>query len=124
MVEYRTITTTIARVSWEKDFIRIKFLPSDKAFDLEEAKRQYEAAKQLAKGQRYKVLIDIRDVHISPEKDAQEFLSQLEEKVAEAILVNNLAARILSKFYVKMTSNNETKIFSKEKKAVDWLKNQ
>lgn len=117
----QTITTNLAELSNEGEFIRIKFVSSDESFDLEEAKRQYAAAKKLSSGQNYKVLIDVRDVSVSPEKDAQEFLIEVQEKIAEAILVNNLATRLLSRFYVRKSKNNPVRIFSKERKAIQWL---
>ena len=117
----QTITTDTAVLSLEEGYIRIKFYNSDSPFDLAEAKRQYDGARGLSKSQPYKVLIDIRDVNVSPKKEAQEFLSSVDEKIAEAILVNSLAARILSRFYMRRTVSNPVRIFSKEQKAVDWL---
>tara|TARA_B100000508_G_scaffold137355_1_gene131595 strand:+ start:116199 stop:116576 length:378 start_codon:yes stop_codon:yes gene_type:complete len=124
MVIHHTITTNVAELSWQDDFILIKFIQSDAAFDLEEAKRQYEAAKSLVNGEKYRVLIDVRDVSVSPEKEAQEFLSKVEEKIAEAILVNNLATRIISQYYITKNERSPVKIFTKKHKAIKWLKAQ
>lgn len=117
----QTITTNLAKLSNEGEFIRIKFINSEDPFDLEEAHRQYEAARKLSNNQNYKVLIDVRDVIVSPDKDAQEYLVEVQEKVAEAILVNNFAVRLLSRFYVRKSKNNPVRIFSKERKAIQWL---
>lgn len=124
MLERKTITTKIAKITREEDFLRIKFINSNDVFDLKEAVRQYEAATLLCRGEPYKVLIDVRGTNVSPQKDAQDFLSQVDEKIAEAIIVNSLAVRILSKFYMKSTSKNAVKIFSREDKAIEWLLKQ
>lgn len=124
MAKHRTITTGVAQITLKEGYVRIKFLDTDNPFDLEEAKLQYNAVKELTGGKQYRVLIDMRGVYVSPEKEAQEFLSQQEEKIAEAILVNSLAARIISKFYAKKTVNTPVKVFSQEAKAIDWLLKQ
>lgn len=124
MVRGKTITTKLAEISKEENFIRLKFFNSNEDFDLEEAKMQYNAASELCNGKPYKVLIDVRGVDVSPQKEAQDFLSHLDEKIAEAIIVNSLALRILSKFYKNKSSNNPVKIFSKEEKAIEWLLQQ
>lgn len=118
----RSITTNVAILSRSDGFIRIKFVDASDSFDLAEAKRQYEAAKILAENKKYKVLIDVRDVHVSPEKDAQEFLTNISEKVAEAVLVNSLATRLITRFYVRANKNTPVRVFSNEKKAIKWLK--
>ena len=124
MFERKTITTKVAKITREEEYLRIQFFESDESFDIEEAKSQYEAARELCDGEPYKVLIDVRGVNVSPQKEAQDFLSQVDEKIAEAIIVDSLAVRILSKFYKKSSSKNAVKIFSREDKAIRWLLKQ
>ncbi len=124
MVARKTITTKVSKIIKEDDFVRIKFFESENLFDLDEAKMQFDAAHSLCGGKPYKILIDIRGVNVSPDKDAQDFLSQLDNKIAEAIIVSNLAVRILSEFYRKKSTQNKVKIFSREDKAIEWLSKQ
>lgn len=121
MVEHRTITTGVTQITMEAGYLRIKFFDTENSFDLAEAKEQYRAVKMLSDGKHYKALIDIRNTYVSPEKEAQEFLSQIEEKIAEAILVDSLAAHIISKFYAKKAVKSPVKIFRNESKAIEWL---
>ena len=44
--------------------------------------------------------------------------------LADALVINSLAHKILANFYMKMNKPvKPTKIFTSQKKAVDWLKN-
>jgi hypothetical protein len=124
MVVRKTITTKVAEIIKEDGFLRIKFFETENLFDLAEAKMKFDAAFALCGGEPYKVLIDVRGVNVSPDRDAQDFLRQLDYKKADAIIVSNLAVRILSEFYRKRSTKNKVKIFSREDKAIEWLLKQ
>jgi hypothetical protein len=107
----------------ERRFIRLNLLETQNAYDIEEAKRQFEIASQITGGESYKLLIDTRGSNALPDKEAQDFTANAPLKMAEAIIVDSLSMRILSKFYMKKNTNNTVKIFSKEENAIDWLVN-
>jgi len=107
----------------ERGFVRLNLLETQKAYGLEEAKKQFDIASQITSDQKYKVLVDTRGSNALPDKDAQDFTSNSSSKIAEAIIVESLSMRILAKFYMKKNKNNVVKIFSKEKAAIEWLVN-
>ena len=124
MTKNRVYTTDICEMFWdERGFIRINFLDTQNAYGLEEAKRQFETALKITGGERCKVLIDTRGSNALPDKEAQDFTTNAPLRIAEAIIVDSLSMRILSKFYMKKNTNNTVRIFSKEKKAIEWLIN-
>ena len=73
--------------------------------------------------ERSKILIDTRGSNAVPDKEAQDFTTDAPLRIAEAIIVESLSMRILSKFYMKKNKNNTVKIFSDETKAINWLVN-
>lgn len=124
MSENRVYKTGVSEIFWDaRGFIRINLLDSQLAYDLEEAKKQFDMAFKITGGERSKVLVDTRGSNALPDKEAQDFTTTAPLRIAEAILVESLSMRILSKFYMKKNTNNTVKIFSKEKNAIDWLVN-
>jgi len=124
MTKNRVYTTDICEIFWdERGFIRLNFLETQNAYGLEEAKRQFDIALKITGGEKSKVLIDTRGSNALPDKEAQDFTTNAPLRTAEAIIVDSLSMRILSKFYMKKNTNNTVKIFSKEKNAIDWLVN-
>jgi len=124
MTKNRVFTTGVCEMFWdERGFVRLNLLETQKAYGLEEAKKQFDIASQITSDQKYKVLVDTRGSNALPDKDAQDFTSNSSSKIAEAIIVESLSMRILAKFYMKKNKNNVVKIFSKEKAAIEWLVN-
>ncbi len=104
--------------------LEIKFIDNDLKIDLEEAKAQYNAAKQLVGGKEMLVLVDARESMHDLTKEAKEFIAQVSEKKAEAIVVKELHQRIIATFYLKVTVmhyNHPVKVFSDRNEAVKWL---
>lgn len=118
------VTTNVAVLKKDLGFIRSTFFDSDTAFDLQEAKKQYQGILSITEGKPFKVLVDTRNSWIVPEKEAQSYISNLEGKIAEAIIVKTLAVRILSNFYIKLNEKVPSKVFTDEDKAIKWLKEQ
>jgi hypothetical protein len=122
MTKNRVYTSGVSEIFWdERGFIRLNLLETQNRFDLEEAKKQFDIAINIVGGEKYKLLIDTRGSNALPNKEAQEFASSVPKRIAEAILVESLSMRILSKFYMKKNKENTVKIFSKEKNAIEWL---
>lgn len=124
MTKNRVYTTDVCEMHWdERGFIRLNLIGTEKIFDINEAKLQFEIASKISEEKPWKVLIDTRGSNALPDKAAQDFASSAPMRIAEAIIVDSLSMRILSKFYSKKNQNNAVKIFSKEKNAIDWLVN-
>ncbi|MDZ4665701.1 MAG: STAS/SEC14 domain-containing protein [Bacteroidota bacterium] len=115
--------TTLISVTPE-GLLEVKFIDNDLKIDLEEAKAQYNAAKQLIEGDQMLVLVDARESIHELTKEAKEFIAQVSEKKAEAIVVKELHQRIIATFYLKATVtfyNHPVKVFSDRNEAVKWL---
>lgn len=124
MTKNNVYTTGVCEMFWdERGFIRLNLLETQNAFDLSEAKRQFETALKISNNKPWKVLVDTRGSNALPDKEAQDYTANADLRIAEAIIVDSLSMRILSKFYMKKNKNNAVKIFSKEKNAIEWLIN-
>lgn len=122
MTKNRVYTTNVCEMFLdERGFIRLNLQETKNSFDLNEAKRQFEIALKLSGNRPCKVLIDSRGSNAVPDKEAQDFTSNAPMKIAEAIIVESLSMRILSKFYSKENKKNTVKIFSNEDEAIEWL---
>lgn len=124
MTKNRVYKTDVCELHWDdRGFIRLNLLETQKAYDLKEAKKQFEIASKITGNKPWKTLVDTRGSNALPDKDAQDFTSEVPLRIAEAIIVDSLSMRILSKFYSKKNKNNVVKIFSKENNAIEWLLN-
>lgn len=122
MTKNRVYKTGVCEMYWdERGFIRMNLLETQNSFDLIEARRQFEVASIISQNRPWKVLIDTRGSNATPDKEAQDYTAKAPMRIAEAIIVDSLSMRILSKFYSKKNINNAVKIFSKEQNAIDWL---
>ncbi|MDX1651279.1 MAG: hypothetical protein R3277_02230 [Brumimicrobium sp.] len=123
MTKERVYETSVAILFWdEKGFVRLNFKDTGITYDLALAKKHLEMALEISNGLPFKILIDTRDCNLIIDKDAQDFSANISMKIAEAVIVNNLSMRILSKFYMKQNKKTPVRIFSSEEKAVAWLK--
>jgi hypothetical protein len=117
----KIIRTNVAELSKdERGFIRLKLLNTEADFDLTEAKQQFEAACFLSNNQPYKVLVDTREAFVSPDKEAERFITSVKLRYAEALIITSLHYRILAKFYVKGLPHS-AKVFRDEEEAIDWI---
>lgn len=108
-------------------FLRIEFLHTAGSFDLEEAKRNIEAARILTREKRMPVLLDLRKGFHTPTPEARQYIAQeqpyTKHRLAEAFLLNSLGNFILVSFYIKFNKPpNPAKIFRSETSAIDWLR--
>jgi hypothetical protein len=128
MLVNNSITCTCAVVSVDpKGFLRMTMRKTEDEIDLAEAKLHIEAAHTLTAGKRMPVLIDARN-YVSMTKEAREYFSKNEivegKRIAEALLVNNLASKLMAKAYTVFNKpDNPHKIFTSENEAVKWLLN-
>ncbi|MEX2484006.1 MAG: hypothetical protein WED10_05595 [Brumimicrobium sp.] len=124
MTKQRVYKTHVSKMYWDKrGFIKMDLLETQNPFDLAEAIRQSDISREITGDTPFKLLIDTRKSNAVPDKNSQEFASNQQNKIAEAIIVDALPMRILAKFYVKQNSRNPVKIFSNEDEAVEWLIN-
>lgn len=118
------VTDTAVFSLMPEGILRATFFSNDKTIDLEEAVKHIDAANKLTSGKKALVLIDARQSLHNITKEAKEFISKSDNKIAEAILVKELHQRIVVNFYLKVAntfSSHPTKIFTDETEAVNWL---
>ena len=64
--------------------------------------------------------------HVTITKEAKEYAVKIEDIApikASAILVNNLGYKLIAEFYYRINKPRKPfKIFNKEEKAIEWLK--
>ena len=99
---------------------------SDVNFKLKDAIETNNAIFKMANGKPYTVLVDGRGVYGNITNEARNHFvidpKTKDIRLAEALLIDNLPARIFANFYIKVNKpNNPVKIFSKKQKAVEWL---
>jgi len=122
------ITTGTSMISVTPEgLLEIKFLDNDRKIDLDEAKAQYKAAKQLLTHDKMLVLIDAREAVHEVTKEAKDFIASISEKKAEVIVVKELNQRFVATFYLKNSISifsHPIKVSSDRTEAVKWLLSQ
>ena len=111
----------------EGNVVLLKF-KEDVVFELRDAIEANKAIYSIVKGKRFLSLVDAR-LYGSISADAREFFAKdtltKEIKIAEAIVINTLPARLYAKFYIRLSkSANPVKIFSDIYDAKLWLQLQ
>lgn len=92
--------------------------------DAKDSQENYEAIVELSEGKPYAVLVDARvTVTITREALAHSTRREHSEKlIANAIVINSLANRLICNFKIRMQKNNgATKLFNEYDKALEWL---
>lgn len=93
--------------------------------DKEDAADNFLVARYLTGGKRFLKLVDSRKAY-RIKKDARAFIERQNNSdihIAKAILVSSLISKYLMKFFINIESPKfPQKIFTSEKKAIDWLK--
>jgi hypothetical protein len=121
------IRSRIAELSFSDEGILHVRLLEGMEIDLENAMENFEISKQLTKGKRYAAFTDARAT-LTITKEAMAFGSGKvanENLIAQAILIQSLANRILGNFMIKFHKPlAPTRLFSKEEEAMDWLRAQ
>jgi hypothetical protein len=92
---------------------------------LEDAKENIDAVRILAKGKKVPVFVDITEVK-GADREAREYLSSKETgdiQSACALLVGSALSRLVGNFFLGLNKTPfPTRLFTDEKKAIDWLK--
>lgn len=94
--------------------------------DLEAAIENYEISVKLTKGKRYITLVDARN-HVTITDEAKKYAAQpflYTHVIAQAIVINSLATRLLANFLIKFARRNanvDMRLFNDYNKALDWL---
>jgi hypothetical protein len=111
----------------EGNIILLKF-KEDGVFELRDAIETNKAIYSIVKGKPFLSLVDVR-VYGSISAGAREFFAKdtltKEIKIAEAIVVNTLSARLYAKFYIRLSrAANPVRIFGDISDAKLWLQLQ
>lgn len=127
MLDMNTISLEKVEIVLEPlGFLRMKFKDSEEEVDIQEAKEHMEACLKITKGKKIPVLLDARNGLPPMSEAALSYFAKNELthlRLAEAILINSLAKRIIARFYFLFHKpNNPLKIFASEKEAIFWLK--
>lgn len=93
--------------------------------DLDVQVRLHEKYTEICEGKRLPFLYEAMD-HVTITKEAKEYVVKIEDispVKATAVLVNNLAYKLIAEFYYRVNKPKKPfRIFSKEDKAVEWLR--
>ncbi|MGZ3883709.1 MAG: DUF7793 family protein [Bacteroidia bacterium] len=110
----------------EKPVFLCRLLP-DTEVDVEDVDKNTDAVMEMAGGERYAVLVDAR-VPVQITAKAMEHAQQPRSYInliAQAILVNSLANRLIGNFIIKFhRPASPTRLFSDYDAALNWLKEQ
>ncbi len=102
-------------------------LMEDSDIDIDESKLMQTKSLALTEGEKFVALIDAR-AKINVSKESREWGSTAEAQInmiAQAILVNTLANRIVGNFIIKFHKPiAKTALFTDEKSALTWLREQ
>jgi hypothetical protein len=100
----------------------------DTAFiEIEDAVTIADKWKEIHQGRKFPHLVDFRNVRVNQSAETRAFFADgndLHEIVsATALLVDNMANNLVTKFFVKVNKPSiPTKTFKDEKEAIEWLK--
>lgn len=110
----------------EEDILHIVLL-EDSEIDLEESKLMQQKSLLLTEGKKFVALIDAR-AKVNVSKESREWGSSAEAQknmVAQAILINSLANRLVGNFIIKFHKPvAKTALFTDEASALKWLRKQ
>lgn len=122
-----SISSKCASLSIMEDGILRVTIFENSEIDLEESKAMHKISQDLTKGEKIFVLIDAR-TQVVVSKESREWGSSpesLKNTVAQAILIDSLANRLIGNFIIQFHKPiAKTRLFSVEKDAIDWLKEQ
>jgi hypothetical protein len=126
MAEFKTVIELPEAVIRERHdgIIQVTFKEGI-TLDLDLQIRLHEKYSEICKGKRLPFLYNAMD-HVTVTKEAKEYAIKIEDTTpvkASAILVNNLAYKLIAEFYQRINKPRKPyKIFRKQEDAVQWLK--
>ena len=121
------IETKKATISLLEDRIICLEFRSNVEFKVSDAKLVNKAFTELAKEEPFCSLVDGRNTFGIISKEAREHFAEnkalSKQRLAEALIIDNLANRFLANFYITFNrSNNPCKVFTDYDAAIDWLR--
>jgi hypothetical protein len=118
------VVSNIAEMSFSEGILYTRLLEG-KEIDLPNALDNFEKSKTLTKGRRFATLTDARAT-VTITKEAMAFGSGKEANenlIAQAILIQSLANRIVGNFMIKFHKPlAPTRLFSNRDEAIAWLR--
>lgn len=121
------VTSKCASFQLVEDGVLHIVLLEDSEIDIDESKLMQNKSLSLTDGKKFVALIDAR-AKVTVSKESREWGSTAEAQInmiAQAIIVNSLANRIVGNFIIKFHKPiAKTRLFSDEESALDWLREQ
>jgi uncharacterized Fe-S cluster-containing protein len=119
--------TKCAKFSLLEDGILSIQLLANSEIDISESKLMQKLSLEITRGEKFVALIDAREAFFVS-KESREWGSTAEAQknmVAQAIVVNSLANRLIGNFIIQFHKPiAKTRLFSDEKSALQWLRDQ
>ena len=112
----------IAKLS-DNDYIELTFLRENITLDVNEVMEGWEKAKKISPDKQAMVLLKTGKWTLLEKEARYCVMAELKTWPAVAVVVDNLAQRIMGQVVINMTGKgNHIKLFNNEVKATEWLK--
>ncbi|MES2681764.1 MAG: hypothetical protein V4635_17850 [Bacteroidota bacterium] len=119
----RTVTTSVCQISVEKNDVVFVKMNENAIIDIEEVDEMHQSLNELVDHRPYYMVV-IPAIGNTSSSEARKYAARLKNKklMAEAIVVDNLAQRIMANFYVKVNRpNQKVKVFSSVPAGLAWI---
>jgi hypothetical protein len=119
----RTVTTSVCQISLEKNDVVFVKMNENAIIDVEEVDEKHQSLNELVDHQPYCMLV-IPASGNSASAEARKYAARLKNKkvIAEAIVVDNLAHRLLANFYIKVNRpRQKVRVFSSVPAGLAWI---
>jgi len=119
----QTINTSVCKLELKSDNIIFVHTLEDSNIEIPEIDEIHDALDKLV-GDKPCYLVVIAATGSNSSNEAREYGARLKGKriIAEAIVINNIATRLLANFYMKMNRpTQKIKLFKDESSAHEWI---
>ncbi len=119
----RTITTSVCQISIEENEVVFVKMNENAIIEIEEVDELHQSLNELVDHQPYCMLV-IPASGNSSSAEARKYAARLKNKkvIAEAIVVDNLAHRLLANFYIKVNRpRQKVRVFSNVPAGLAWI---
>jgi len=114
-----------AIISLDEDKVLLVKYKNGMDVDLEEAEKIMDATVNIVEKTPFYLIVDARDVLGSIDHNSRKLMSEHEVNefnIAQAIIVNNIASRLVANFYLKFYKHsNPIKVFTNINEGRKWL---
>ena len=120
----KSVSTRIADNLLRDDGILVVRIKEGVEVDIEGVKENFKATFEMMEGRRCLAIIDARVIFNSTQ-EARDYaaLNAPHFRIAEAALINSLAIRIITNFYINFNKPSvPTRMFTSMDEAIKWLK--